>query len=137
MDLSCSQHSSSLSQPGIFWELSQAHVVFAVESDPVPLTCLVAFQRVTAHPSDNLHRPKDLCERKAALSLAFFGKGCSLLQNIPSSAGEQNKLSALETKIVCGLIFPCHGLTMQTEKSLRAKRLVWSLASLSDSRKAN
>lgn len=47
---------------------------FAFESDPVPLTRLVGFQAVPARPSDTFHRAKELCERKAALSPAFFGE---------------------------------------------------------------
>jgi len=135
--LSRSQHSSSLSQEGIFWQLSQAQVVLLLSQILFPRHALLSSTESQPCPSDNLRRAKDLCKRKAALSLAFFGKGCSSLQDVPSSAGKQDKLSALETEIARDLILPCYGLTRQTEKSLSAARLALSLASLSDSRKAS
>lgn len=126
MELPCFQHSSSLSHPGIFGQLSQVCAVLFLSQILFPWHVLLPSTESQPVLQITCIDPKTFVREQLPYLLH------SLERDVPSSAGRQDKLSALETEIGCGLIFPCYGLTMQTDRSLRATRLAWSLASLSD-----
>lgn len=131
MELPCFQHSSSLSHPGIFGQLLQASAVLLLSQILFPWHVLLPSSELQPVLQITCIDPKTSVREKLPYllhSLERDAPHCSA----PSSAGRQDNVSALETEIACGLIFPCHGVTMQTERSLRSTRLAWPLASLSD-----
>lgn len=129
MELPCFQHFSSLSHPGIFGQLLQARAVLLLSQILFPWHVLLPSTESQPVLQITCIDPKTFVREKLPYLLHSLDRDaphCS----VPSSAGIQDKLSALETEIAGGLILPCCSVTMQRERSLRATSLAWCLPSL-------
>lgn len=115
--------------PRYFWQLSQACAVLFLSQILFPWHILLPSTELQPVLQITCVDPKTFEREKLPYllhSLERDAPHCS----VPYSAGIQDKISALETEIACGLISPRHGVTMQTERLLRATTLAWSLPSL-------
>lgn len=94
-DPSCSRHSCPLSHPGIFWQLSQAPVVLLLSQIVFPWHILLASKQSQPVPQIPFTGPKSFVREKLPYLRHSLGRMLPP-QVLPSSSGEQGKLSALK-----------------------------------------